>query len=373
VRTSLLVVATLAAACSSAAASKDGLRARVSPAPASLATRTWSPSIRVTEGGRPVVARLVLSIRKGAERRAFRPRAIRRGLYRVRVVFPADGRWSWRVTAAGRTLARGAIAVSARITFDLPYDLAIAPDGKIFFLDRSRILLFDPTTSRLAVHVTTPSRELIAMVRLGDGSFFVTDFPADRILRVDPAGRVSAVASVQAPADLVADVTGTTLWVASIAPGVGVVRVDVASGRTQPFADVENPHGIDRDAAGDFYVHDGHGISRIDGRTGIVSRFADVDGIKLLAAPDNSVYGVVGDPSGGRVVRVEPDGEVTTVVGTGTIGPHRDGRALDAQILPSAVQLAPDGSLLVAQVEPIAAIRRVDLAAGTISTVVRGR
>ena len=30
-------------------------------------------------------------------------------------------------------------------------------------------------------------------------------------------------------------------------------------------------------AAGNFYVHDGHAISRIDGNTGVVSRFADVD------------------------------------------------------------------------------------------------
>jgi hypothetical protein len=68
-----------------------------------------------------------------------------------------------------------------------------------------------------------------------------------------------------------------------------------------------------------------------------------------------------------------PDGSVADVVGTGTLGPHRDGRALEAQILPSAVLLAPDGSLLVAQVEPVPAIRRVDLAAGTIETLVRGR
>ena len=55
------------------------------------------------------------------------------------------------------------------------------------------------------------------------------------------------MARVAAPADLVADDTGRTLWVASIADGVGVFRVDVASGRAEPFADPDNPHGIDRD------------------------------------------------------------------------------------------------------------------------------
>ena len=210
------------------------------------------------------------------------------------------------------------------------------------------------------------------MERLDDGTLFVTDFPANRILRVDRAGRSSVVAEVAAPADLVVDPAGHTIWVASIAPGVGVVRVDVATGRVEPFADVEAPHGIDRDTAGNFYVHDGHAMSRIDGATGVVSRFADVDGIKLLVTPDGSVYGVVGSPAGGRVVRVAQDGSATTVAGTGSLGPHRDGPALEAGILPSAIQFAPDGSLIVTQVEPIPAIRSVDRPGGTITTLVRG-
>jgi streptogramin lyase len=369
----LLALVVAAAACTSATASKESLEARVSPRPASLAGNTWSPTITVTRDRRPVAARIVLTIQKGATRRAVVPRATRRGVYRARVVFPSDGRWRWTVTSAGKTLAHGAIAVSSRVSFELPYDLAVAPDGTIYFLDRGRILRIDPGKRRVRVHMRTESDELVAMVRLADGTFFVTDFPANRILRVDPTGAISAVASVQAPADLVADATGTTLWVASIADGVGVVRVDVSTGRVEPFADVENPHGIDGDPAGNFYVQDGRGISRIDGRTGAASPFADVNGIKLLVAPDGFVYGVVGNPSGGRVVRVAPDGTVTTVVGTGSLGPHRDGRALEAQILPSAVQFARDGALLVTQVEPVPAVRRVDLSAGTISTLALGR
>jgi streptogramin lyase len=257
--------------------------------------------------------------------------------------------------------------------FDLPYDLAVLPDGNVLFVDRGRILRLDTRTRRVSVYARTPSEELIAMERLDDGTLFVTDFPANRILRVDPAGRSSVVAQVPAPADLVVDQAGQTIWVASIAPGVGVVRVDVATGRVEPFASVDAPHGIDRDVAGNFYVHDGHAVSRVDGSTGGVSRFADVDAIKLLVAPDGSVYGVTGTPAGGSVVRVAPDGSATTIVGTGSLGPHRDGPALEAGILPSAVEFAADGSLLVTQVEPIPAIRRVDRPGGTITTLVRGR
>jgi glucose/arabinose dehydrogenase len=306
-------------------------------------------------------------------RRSFIPRAARRGIYRTRITFPSGGSWRWSVATGRRTLARGAISVSTLVRFQLPYDLAVAPDGTVFFLDRSRVLLLEPSTRRVRVYVNTPSIELTAMVRLADGTLFVTDLTRGRVLRIDPAKRITTVAEVPAGADLYADPAGTTLWVASIADGVGVVRVDVASGRVEPFASVQAPHGIDRDRDGDFYVHDANRISRVDGRTGAVTPFANVDGIKLLVAPDDSVYGIVGDPSGGRVVRVIPDGSVTTVVGTGSLGPDRDGPALAVQILPSAVQLAPDGALLVAQVEPVPAIRRVDLSAGTVTTLIRGR
>jgi streptogramin lyase len=372
-RAFLLVLAGVAVGTAAAGASTEDLRARVSPVPTSVSVRSWSPAITLTSNGRPASARLTVTIRKGAEQRSFRPRPTRRGSYRVRVTFPSDGRWSWTLRSARQTLARGAISVSTRVTFELPYDLAVTPEGNVVFLDRSRVLVFDAATRAVRIHATIATQELVALVRLGDGTLFVTDLPGGRILRVDPAGRVSPVAAVPAPADLVADAEGTTLWVASIADGVGVVRVDVASGRVEPFARPFQPHGIDRDADGDFYVHDGHSVSRIDGETGAVSSFADADAFKLLVAPDGSVYGVEGSPAGGRVVRIARDGSVTAVAGTGSLGPHRDGPALEAGILPSAVQFAPDGSLLVAQVQPVPALRSVNLSSGSISTLVRGR
>ncbi len=367
----VVVAAALATACASATAAPEKLRASVSPSPGALTTRAWSPTISLREDGEPASARLELTIRNGAARRSFRPRATRRGTYRVRVVFPSDGRWRWTLTGGGATLARGAILVTTRVTFELPFDLASAPDGTIYFLDRARVLAL--SGGRVRIHAATTSRELVGMERLADGTLFVTDLPGGRVLRVDPAGRVSVVARVEAPVDLVSDATGSTLWVASIAEGVGIVRVDVASGRVGPFANVVQPHGIDRDPNGDFYAHDGHVVSRVDGDTGVVSPFAQVDAFKLLIAPDGSVFGVEGSPSGGRIVRIAPDGRVTTVAGTGGLAPHRDGPALEAGILPSSIELAPDGALLFGQVEPVPAIRRIDLATGTITTLARGR
>lgn len=258
-------------------------------------------------------------------------------------------------------------------TFVLPYDLAREPDGTILFLDRSRILARHPKSGRVRVLARTPSVELVAMERLANGTLFVTDFPGNRILRVTRSGRVSTVASVQAPADLVADDRGTTLWVASIAEGVGVVRVDVASGRVEPFASPFQPHGIDRARNGDFVVHDGKAVSRIDGSTGAVTRWAEVDAFKLHIAPDGTVYGVTGTPAGGRVVRIGPTGTVTPVAGTGRLTPHRDGPALKVGVLPSSVVLTPAGDVLFTQVEPRAAVRRIDRKTGLVRTLALGR
>jgi hypothetical protein len=90
-------------------------------------------------------------------------------------------------------------------------------------------------------------------------------------------------------------------------------------------------------------------------------------------APDASLYGVVGSPAGGQVVRVAPDGTATIVAGNGGLTPSKDGPALEAGMLPNAVQLARDGSLIVTQGEPIPAVRRVYRPGGTITTLARGR
>jgi streptogramin lyase len=265
-------------------------------------------------------------------------------------------------------------SASTRIAFELPYDLAVGRDGTVYFPDRKRILALHPASGRVRlVARVVDARELVGLARLKDGTLFATDLPTGQIFRVRPGARPTTIANVPEPVDVVADPTGTTLWIASIAEGVGLVRVDVESGDVDSFADVERPHGVDRDARGDFVVHDGHAVSWVDGASGDVTRLAAVDAVKVAIARDGTVYGVVGTPSGGRIVRIARDGRVTRVAGTGKLGRHRDGEALRAPMLPSAVALARDGSLLVAQIEPIPAIRRINLASGRITTLARGR
>lgn len=88
--------------------------------------------------------------------------------------------------------------------------------------------------------------------------------------------------------------------------------------------------------------------------------------------PDGSIYLVTGDPSGGDVRRLDPDGTVEVLVGTGALGPAEDGLpATEIGILPSDVAVAPDGALLLSQAEPEPAVRRVDPETGIVTTLFR--
>jgi sugar lactone lactonase YvrE len=279
----------------------------------------------------------------------------------------------WFIAVAVLAIMSSAASASSRVTIELPYDLVVARNGTIFVADGSRILSVQPRTGRVRVVRRVPgTSEIAGLARLEDGTVFVADLPSGRIQRVPPKGAVTTVATIDMPVDLLADPAADVLWVASIADGVGLVRVDLATGTVAPFAPVVKPHGLDRLPGGDLAVHDGHRVSRVDSVTGAVTRLASVDAVKLAAAPDGVVYGAAGSPKGGRVVRISPGGAVKAIAGTGKLGPQRDGRALHAPMLPSALAIAPDGSLVVAQIEPVPAIRRLDLRRGTIRTIALG-
>ena len=259
-------------------------------------------------------------------------------------------------------------------TFELPYDLVVGRGDTIYFTDRGRVLRVNVKGGHVRVHRRVPgASELAGLTRLGDGTLVATDLPTGRIVRIPAKGAVTTVARVPMPVDVLADPAGTTLWVASIAEDVGLVRVDLASGSVEPFARVSKPHGLDRLPYGNLVVHDGSSVSRVDSTTGATTPFANVDAFELAVAPNGSVYGATGSPTGGRVVRISPSGQVVRVAGTGRLGPHRDGRALRAPMLPSALAFARDGSLVVAQIEPVPAIRKVQLSGGAISTIALGK
>jgi glucose/arabinose dehydrogenase len=111
-------------------------------------------------------------------------------------------------------------------------------------------------------------------------------------------------------------------------------------------------------------------VIRIDHSSGELNEVARIDTATVLPTA-RGVYVTVGNPGGGQVLLIRPDGSRRKVVGTGRISRQRnDVRATRVGIRPTAVALARNGSLLVAQDRPVPALRRVSRR-GIITTVTR--
>lgn len=295
---------------------------------------------------------------------------------------------------------------------ELPYDLAVDAQGRVYVADglRRQILRHDPATGETEVVAGTgeagstgdggPARAATFEEPLGlafdlDRNLFVVDFPAGRIRRIAPDGTITTLAGgLELVAAAAVDPTGSYL----AAPTLGnyVRRVDLATGAVETIAgdgtqldsgdggpaaqaQVESPHGAAYDADGNLYLPAATGaLRRIEAASGEIEIVEATTGgvadetFKVVAAPDGSLYLVAGSPDGGLIRRLAPDGTIEVVVGTGAIGAAEDGMAAtEIGILPSDVALAPDGAILFSQSEPEPAVRRVDPETGIVSTLFR--
>jgi streptogramin lyase len=293
---------------------------------------------------------------------------------------------------------------SASPALRLPYDVEVDTGGRIYIADGElhQVLRFDPATGEVAVFAGSgepgsqgdggPAKaaqinEPVGLALASDGALFIADFPEGRVRRVDPGGTISTVAKLPLPAEVALDPEDRVLAVPSLASVLR--RVDLTTGRIDTLARPKEPHGAVYDDEGNLYFPDGHYVRKIDAQTGVITtvagngreeatgdggpaRRAGVDAVKLLATPDGALYLVGGNPYGGTIRRISPDGIIETVVGTGSLGPNGDGGdAREAGLLPSDVALALDGALIVSQTEPEAAIRSVDPNTGAITTLLR--
>ncbi len=182
---------------------------------------------------------------------------------------------------------------------------------------------------------------LPASVAVGsDGSLYIASL--NRVRRVGPDGIITTVAG-----------TGTAGFNGD---GIPATR-----------ANLNNPKGVAVDPDGSLYIADAgnHRIRRV-GTNGIIVTVAGTgtlgfngDGILATQARlsypegvavslDGSLY--IADKSNHRIRRVGPDGIITTVTGTGTLGFNGDGiLATQARLYsPQGVAVSPDGSLYLA-------------------------
>lgn len=203
-----------------------------------------------------------------------------------------------------------------------------------------------------------------AVAVAADGSVVVADTGNDQIRRISRAGVVTVVAG-----------TG----------GTG----ESGDGGPARAARLSDPAGVAVLPDGSVLIADtgGHRIRRVDAQGTIttvagtgVSGFSGDDGGASVATL-NLPAGVLDLPGGGflivdtgnnRVRRVDAGGTITTVAGTGEAGfSGDDGPAVQARLNgPTAVALAPDGAVLIADTMNLR-VRRV-APDGTIATLAGG-
>ena len=271
--------------------------------------------------------------------------------------------------------------------FTLPYALAYGLDGALYIGDggTGRILRYDFGSTRLTVFargLRTPAH----MIR--SGAFLIaSDLENHRVVRVDRRGRVTKLADVRAPVGVAQH--GTRIFVSSLESFI--VEVDLATravrriagdgtpestgdGGPASAAQVETPHGIAADAGGNLYLDGAGTIRRIDAATGTISTVSREEAYSFEIGPDGTIWFVEGNPSGGSVRRLEPDGSATVLAGNGRLRPSADGPGPTRGLLPADALLTPNGrALLVAQTRPFPAVRRLDLRTGRLTTLFRSR
>ena len=274
----------------------------------------------------------------------------------------------------------------------LPYGLLADHKGRVFIADAGRhhVFRYDAHRRRL-VRVAGNGRaggggdggpalgarlgEITSLAEDSTGQLYVSDVHNGVVRRFAPGGRITTVARVPGVVGIDIDPAGRYLAIASIERGV--MRLDLSTETLETLVPVgqgvDGPHGLRYDASGDLWVADPGSqgrVIRIDHSSGKLIEVARVSTATVLPT-GRGVYVTVGSGSGGRVLLIRPDGGRRTVVGTGRISRQRNGvRATRVGILPTALALARNGSLLVAQAKPVPALRRVSRA-GIITTVTR--
>lgn len=281
----------------------------------------------------------------------------------------------WILTASAVVaLVVAAAAAAKRPQFTVPYDVLPTAGGDLYISDgeSGQVLRYTKRTRRLSVYVALPARELVGLARLANGTLFVSDLAGGTIWRVDTRRRARRLARVPASTELV--LLGQTLYVGSLEDNK-VYAIDVRTGTRSEVAAVSGPHGLALGPGPSLYVSSPpDSVKRIDLSTNEVTTVVTGDAYKPLFGRNGTLYTIGGGAGGSTISRVESDGTLTRIVGTGRIGPDRDGvKATTVGLLITDAAFAPNGALVVAQAKPLPKIRRVDLKTGRITTIVTGR
>jgi RHS repeat-associated protein len=303
----------------------------------------------------------------------------------IKVLFRGDGSRvssiSQEIGSVITTVAgNGAVAVggdggglATETALGVPRHISAAADGSLYIATNNRIRRLDPNGLIVTVAgngvsgfngdgglATQASLNLSGGIAVAsDGSLYIADSGSHRIRRVDPKGIISTIAG-NGNGGFSGD-GGPATDAALNYPGDVAVAADgslfICDSRNFRIRRI-SPDGIISTIAG-------NGNHHFTGDGGPATGAA-INPSGLAIAADGSVY--FSDWGNSRIRRIGLNGLISTVAGNGIGGFSGDGGpATAASIsLPLDIDLAPDGSLYIA--EQIHRIRRVD-PEGNITTV----
>ena len=268
-----------------------------------------------------------------------------------------------------------------------PYGMTIGPDGGLYICEigNHRISRFDFATGKLMVVVDNQKEPYEVRFDRGGMLYFV-DMPAHQVKRVDGNGVVSVVAGtgvpgfsgdggpaasamLKQPHSIAFDPGGQLLIcdignhrIRRVDPGSGVISTWAGNGEktiTPEGARRQNtplwgPRALDFDGKGDLIVvlREGNAVLRYDAKKDQYHRVAEkLSGPKgVSCAPDRSIY--IADTESHTIRRIDQDGVITKVAGTGERGDGPVGDPLGCRLSrPHGVLAGKRGEVYIADSE----------------------
>lgn len=241
-----------------------------------------------------------------------------------------------------------------------PSDLALAPDGSLYFVDggNARVRRVAPDgiiTTVAGTGATSYGGDGGSATQAGfapgglalapDGSLYIGDLLNNRIRRVGPDGIITTVAGTGAAGDSGdgGPATQAALFFPrgpALGPDGSLYFADWGNHRVRRVG----PDGIITTVAGTGTFGSG-------GDGGPATQAQVPEPQRVTVAPDGTLYISQSAVGHDKVRRVGPDGIITTLAGSGGASGFGDdkGPATDAKLwIPTAMAAAPDGSVYIA-------------------------
>ena len=277
-------------------------------------------------------------------------------------------------------------SISAQTVSTLATDLGVDGDG-IFVAPSGEVYLSGGVSSNVVLRITPDGTvgtfvsdisSPVGIYMNSSGDFFVNSYSANRLNRISPDGTASTFATgLNGPAGVVVDSNDEILiseFDANFSGNSTSVRRVLQNGTVEPFAvggGIFGPVGIAVDEDGVVYVANWSTgeIHRTDGVT--TTLFADIGGsVNQIAYSDGYLYAP--SMSLRQVFRIDRDGEVEILAGSGASG-TADGPALEATFVrPNSVAIGPDGNSLYVIDAGARSVRVIHFASDTAAEDARG-